>query len=105
MDTSPAQGAVFAPLALQFVHSEPFTRFSFLTRTSRRVPTQTINVNGPTTSVRPPSRKKRNIAAIAGGTIGGVVAIFALIGIALFVQRRWRRRRVRPRSILSFSTV
>jgi hypothetical protein len=101
MLTSPAQGAMFAPLALQFVQSEPFIYFSFLTRTSRRVPTQTINANSAT--ARSPSRKKRTIAEIAGGIVGGAVVIVALIGIALFVQRRRRRRRARPRSILSFS--
>jgi hypothetical protein len=42
-----------------------------------------------------------SIVAIAGGITGGV-AIFAWIGIALF---RSRRRRARPRSILSFSTA
>ena len=102
---SPAQGAVFAPLALQFVQSEPFICFSFLTRTPRRVPVQPINPNASTTRTSPPSGKKRNIAAIAGGIIGGAVAIFALIGISFFVQRRWGRRRARPRSILSFSTA
>jgi hypothetical protein len=65
---------------------------------------QTINANSTTTrNAPPPPRKKQNIAAIVGG-IGGAVAIIALIGIALFVQRRWKRKRARPRSILSFST-
>src|SRR6267154_1394708 len=58
-----------------------------------------------TTRTPPPSHKKRNIAAIAGGVIGGAVAIFGLIGISLFIRRRWGRRRARPRSILSFSTA
>ena len=99
MPISPAQGAVFAPLALQFVQCEPFICFSFLIRIPRRIPAQLINPNEPL-----PSHKKRNIAAIAGGVIGGAVAIFALIGTSLFAQRRWGRKRARPRSILSFST-
>jgi hypothetical protein len=42
-----------------------------------------------------------NTPAIVGGIIGGAAAVCAVIGIAVFVQRR--RRRVRPRSILSDS--
>jgi len=41
------------------------------------------------------------MGAIVGGTIGGVAAIFSVIGIVTFVQRRRRWRRSRPRSILS----
>jgi hypothetical protein len=49
-----------------------------------------------------PSHRKRDIGAIVGGVIGGVAAVFAVISITTFVQRR--RRRARPRSILTFST-
>jgi hypothetical protein len=49
-----------------------------------------------------PSGRKRNIGAIVGGVIGSVVAVFAVISITTFVKRR--RRRSRPRSILTFST-
>jgi hypothetical protein len=49
-----------------------------------------------------PSHRKREIGAIVGGVIGGVAAVFAVISITTFVQRR--RRRARPRSILTFST-
>jgi hypothetical protein len=46
--------------------------------------------------------RKRNIGAIVGGILGGAGAILAVIGIAVFVQLR--RRRARPRRILSVST-
>ena len=45
------------------------------------------------------------MGAIVGGTIVGVAAIFAAIGIVTFVQRRRRWRRSRPRSILSTDSV
>ncbi|KAF8497610.1 hypothetical protein F5888DRAFT_302104 [Russula emetica] len=78
---SPAQGAVFAPLAL-------------------KAPVLTINPNG---TVGTPTRK-RNIGAIVGGIIGGTGAILAVIGIVAFVHLRRTRRRARPTTILSFST-
>ena len=64
---------------------------------------QTINANWTTTTANSPSPKieNRNTGAIVGGTIGGVAAIFSVIGIVTFVQRRRRWRRSRPRSILS----
>ena len=55
---------------------------------------KTINANGTTTSkMYLPSSKaqklqNRNAGAIVGGTIAGVAAIFAVIGIATFVRRR-----------------
>jgi hypothetical protein len=52
-----------------------------------------------------PKKQNRNIGAIVGGSIGGVAAIFAVIGIVTFVQRRRRWRRSRPRSILSTDSV
>jgi hypothetical protein len=45
------------------------------------------------------------MGTIVGGTIGGVAAIFAVVGIVTFVQRRRRWRRSRPRSILSADSV
>jgi hypothetical protein len=66
---------------------------------------QTINVNGTTTNLSSPKKQNRNIGAIVGGSIGGVAAIFAVIGIVTFVQRRRRWRRSGPRSILSTDSV
>jgi hypothetical protein len=48
------------------------------------------------------SHTKSKTPAIVGGVIGGIVALFTVIGIAAFVQRR-RRRQSRPMSILSDS--
>jgi len=84
---SPAQGAVFAPLAL-------------------KVPVRTINANATTTTTTTtnlpsPKKQNRNMGAIVGGTIVGVAAIFAVIGVVTFVQRQRRRRRFRPTSVLS----
>ena len=67
---------------------------------------KTINPNKPATKPAA-SRKKRINAPIAGVIIGSVVSILTLIGIAFLVKRQWgrRRARLRPRSILSFSTA
>jgi hypothetical protein len=95
---------VFAPLALKFVQSRPSKKifFSFLTNeTSRRAPVLTINANGDLTRRRP-SGRKRDIGAIVGGIICGVAAIFAVIGVVIFLQRR--RRWDRPKSVLSSPT-
>jgi hypothetical protein len=62
---------------------------------------QTINADRLPGKMNSPSHRKRNIDAIVGGVIGGVAAIFAVISIITFV--RHRRRRARPRSILTFS--
>jgi len=64
---------------------------------------RTINANGKTTNL--PSPKKQNTGAIAGGTIGGVAAIIAAIGIVAVIRRRWRWRRSGPRSIFSTDSV
>jgi hypothetical protein len=102
MFVSPAQGAMFAPLALKFVRSGP-SIFSFLTMTPHRVPIQTIDANWTATKTDLPSPKKRNrnVGPIVGGTIGGVAAIFAVIGIVTCVRRRRRWRSSRRRSIFS----
>jgi hypothetical protein len=55
---------------------------------------QTINASGQTMKNLPsPKKKKRNIGIIVDGTIGGVAAILAAIGVFIFVQRRRRWRR------------
>jgi hypothetical protein len=59
----------------------------------------------PQTNLPSPKKQNRSMGAIVGGTIGGVAAIFAVIGIVAFVQRRRRWRRSRPISILSMSSV
>ena len=51
--------------------------FSFLT-TSRRAPVLTINANGVSPRRRP-SRRKRDIGAIAGGLLGGVAAVIGVV--------------------------
>jgi hypothetical protein len=56
-----------------------------------------------TTSLPPPKIRNKNLGAIVGGTMGGVAAILAVIGIVTFEQRRRRLRQSRPRSILSLS--
>ena len=58
--------------------------------------TTTVAMNWPS-----PKKQNRNMGAIAGGTIVGVAAIFAVIGVVTFVHRRRRRRHSRPGSILS----
>ncbi|KAF8497613.1 hypothetical protein F5888DRAFT_1699443, partial [Russula emetica] len=82
---SPAQGAMFAPLAL-------------------KVPNKAIIVTAPNF----PSHRTRNknVGAIVGGIIGGVAAIFAVIGIVSYVQRQRRRKPKpnRPEPIVSFPT-
>ncbi len=68
------------------------------------VPAQTINAAGPPGKTNSPlyGKRNKNIGAIIAGVIGGVAVVVALITISSFVRRR--RRRARPRSILSFST-
>ena len=58
----------------------------------------TINADGPPGKTST-SHRKRNTSAIVGGVVGGVAAVFAVIGIATFVRRR--RRWARPKSIFS----
>jgi hypothetical protein len=61
----------------------------------------TINANGVGPKIRPPARRKRDISAIVGGIIGGVAAIFAVIGVVFFVKRQ---RRQAAKSVLSSPT-
>jgi hypothetical protein len=42
----------------------------------------------------PSPKKQNNLGAIFGGAIGGIAAIFAVVGIVTFVQRRRRRKRL-----------
>ena len=57
-----------------------------------------MNANGVDLTGRRPSGRKRDIGAIVGGIICGVAAIFAVIGVVIFLQRR--RRWDRPKSVL-----
>jgi hypothetical protein len=52
-----------------------------------------------------PKKTNRNVGAIVGDIIGGIAAIFAVIGIVTFVQRRRKWRRSKPGSILSTDSV
>ena len=103
---SPAQGAVFAPLALKFVHSGPYVFFIPDYDPPHRAPVMTINANGTTTQTNLPSEspkiQNRNMGAIVGGS---VAAIFVVIGTVSFVKLRRRWRRSRPRSILPTDPV
>jgi len=65
---SPAQGAVFAPLAL-------------------KAPVLEISANG--TTVKSSSRTSQR-GAVVGAVFGGVVALLAVVGVVAFT---WRRRR------------
>ncbi|KAI0278710.1 hypothetical protein BGY98DRAFT_1186437 [Russula aff. rugulosa BPL654] len=77
---SPAQGAVFAPLAL-------------------KAPVLAINANGTTRAPTP--HRKRNTGAIVGGIMGGAGAILVVIGIFAFVQFQRRRARTRRSGLLA----
>ena len=73
--------------------------FSFLTRNSLSVPNKTIIVDNPGAKTRSP-----HVGAIVGGTIGGVAAILAVMGMVTSVKRRQGWRKSRPISILSSSS-
>ena len=83
------------------MHAACLFFFSFLTRISRSVPNKTITVGNPGTVAKTSSS---HVGAIIGGTIGGVAAILAMIGIITFVKRRRRRIRSKPIPILSSSS-
>ncbi|KAH9996278.1 hypothetical protein BJV77DRAFT_942524 [Russula vinacea] len=68
---SPAQGALFAPLAL-------------------KAPVFNITANGVVSKTRSSSHENSNTPAIVGGTIGSAAAICAVIGIVGFLRRRQR---------------
>jgi hypothetical protein len=91
---------MYAPLAVKWVQSATSVFFFVPDGYFFSVPAQTINADGPTGKMSSPSHRK--IGAIIRGVIGGVAAVFAVIGITTFVRRR--RRRARPRSIVTFST-
>ena len=75
--------------------------------TPRSMPMYTITLDGTKTPKTKPSSKKRNwnMGTIVGSTIGGVAAIFVVIGIVAFLKRRRMLRRSRPRSIFSTDSM
>ena len=85
--SSPAQGAMYVPLALKFVYSNRL--FSMANLPCLRIPVQQITANPVTTGASPVSHS--HTGAIAGGTIG-VTALLA-IGAALLTRSRSRRRK------------
>ena len=85
--SSPAQGAMYAPLALKFVYSNRI--FSMADLPCLRIPVQQITANPVTTGASPASHS--HAGAIAGGAIG--VATLLIIGAALLAQSRTRRRK------------
>jgi hypothetical protein len=98
---SPAQGAMFAPLALKLVQRS-LQFFMTDKGPSRRAPVL-LNIPTTTTTKTTTSQTKSNIPAIAGGVIGGVAAILSVIGIFIFVRRR--RRQGTPKSTTSSNSV
>ena len=100
--SSPAQGAMYAPLALKFVDNmRPFRCLTC----HFRAPVLQITVNPKATGTSPKSQLNSHAGAIAGGTIGGVSVFLAIGAIALVV--RCRRERIRRRQSIgsSFQTV
>ncbi|KAH9175704.1 hypothetical protein EDB89DRAFT_2066274 [Lactarius sanguifluus] len=80
---SPAQGAMYAPLALT-------------------APVVQIVVNATTTTS---SKSTSHIGAVAGGTAGGVAALFVVIGTIALVRRRQRQTFFRKSAGPAFSGV
>ena len=101
--SSPAQGAMYAPLALKFVYRKG--SFSMSDSLFPRALVHQITANPVTTgtSSKPnsQSQSQSHIDAIAGGAVGGVLAIGA---ITLVVRRRRRRSR-RRRSLFKRDVV
>jgi hypothetical protein len=95
---SPAQGAMFAPLALKFVESIPSIA-SWLTNPTCRAPVFTIEANVTTSSTAP-----SHTAQIAGAVTGGVAAVLVVIGVVVLVVRRRRGLSRRKSGRLSFSS-
>ena len=85
--SSPAQGAMYAPLALKFVYSDRL--FSMADLPFLSVPVQQITANPVTTGASPDPHS--HAGAIAGGTIS--VAALLAIGTALLARSRSRRRK------------
>ena len=79
--SSPAQGAMYAPLALKFVDNmRPFRCLTC----HFRAPVLQITVNPKATGTSPKSQSNSQAGAIAGGTIGGV-SVFLAIGAIAFI--------------------
>jgi len=89
--SSPAQGAMYAPLALKFVYSK--RPFSMSDLVFLRAPVLQITANPVTTGTSSKSQSKSHTGAIAGGAIGGVVALLAIGAITLVARGRRSRRR------------
>ncbi|KAI0267486.1 hypothetical protein BC834DRAFT_79959 [Gloeopeniophorella convolvens] len=75
--TSPAQGAMYAPLAL-------------------KVPVRSIVGIGNGAASSTASKKTSHGGAIAGGIIAGLAALLIVIGAVVFVQRRRKNRAMNP---------
>ena len=89
--SSPAQGAMYAPLALKFVYYNK-RAFSMSNSLFSRAPTHQINAFPVTTGSL---SKSSHIGAIAGGAVGGVAVLLAIGAIALVARGRRRRSRRR----------
>ena len=88
---SPAQGAMFAPLALKFVQGDHFDCFMFDNPLSFRAPISTIKANVTTTRAGSASEQPAtspHTGAIAGAVVGCVAAVLLVIGATVFVRRR-----------------
>jgi hypothetical protein len=102
---SPAQGAMYAPLALLFVFGDSLVVFSRLRLTFLRAPVIQITVNHTTTNhitTTETSSKSHTSAITIGGAIGGVAVLLMLGTIALVIRRR-RTQSQRRTSIESSS--
>ena len=87
---SPAQGAMYAPLALTFVVLQATfcarLRLTFVVR----APVLQVTTNLPTISE---SLSRYHTGAIIGGAVGGGVVGLLTIGIIAFLLRRRQRQR------------
>ena len=86
---SPAQGAMYAPLALTFVVLQATFCVSLQLTFFVRAPVLQVTANLTTTSG---SSSKAHTGAIIGGAIGGVVGLFAIGAFAFLLRRRQRQR-------------
>ncbi|TFY68763.1 hypothetical protein EVG20_g3433 [Dentipellis fragilis] len=88
---SPAQGAVFAPLALKYASfrsSVSDARLIVIASVGRSVPAVQITVAAADHGAV--SQKKANAGAIAGGVVGGLILLGLIVAGGFFF---WRRRR------------